>query len=83
MNVVTKAVGLAAMRERRGLTRGQLAQSLGFAEHQIADLESGQISARGPLRRILMRYFNCQFADLFEVVMVNVEEDAYTGQRGS
>jgi len=75
VNVVTRAVGLAAMRERRGLSQGQLARTLGFGEQQIADLEEGKISASGPLRRMLMRYFDCEFADLFEVVVVEPYED--------
>jgi len=75
VNVETKAVGLAAMRERRGLSQRQLAGDLGLGENQIADLEAGRISARRSLRRILMRYFDCHFEDLFEVAMVNSEED--------
>jgi len=75
VNVVTKAVGLTAMRERRGLSLRQLGRDLGLSENEIADLEAGRITARSPLRRILMRYFDCTFEDLFEVAMVNPDED--------
>ena len=61
------------MQERRGLTRRQLANRLGVGEDQIADLASGHTHAAGQLRLILMRYFDCQFEDLFEVLEVNPE----------
>ncbi len=61
------------MRERRGLTQQQLAERLGIPEDQFAGLESGKSSAGRHLRLILMRYFDCQFEDLFEVLEVNPE----------
>jgi transcriptional regulator with XRE-family HTH domain len=73
VNVVTRAVGLAAMRERRGLTNLELAERLGLSEDQIADLESGHTHAGSQLRLILMRYFDCQFEYLFELLEVNPE----------
>ena len=76
MNVVTRVVGLAAMRERRGLTQLELAECLGLSADQIAGLESGVTKAGRHLRVILMRYFDCQFEDLFEVSAVNPEADS-------
>jgi transcriptional regulator with XRE-family HTH domain len=50
MNVVTRAVGLAAIRERRGLAQLYLAERLGLGEVQVTDLESGIIvSAISPV----------------------------------
>ncbi len=62
------------MRERHSLTQQQLAQRLGLSADQITNLESGEIGAGPPLRRLLMSYFDCQFEDLFEVLEVNSED---------
>ncbi len=61
------------MREGSGLTQQELADRLGLTEDQITALESGEISAGPPLRPILMRYFDCEFEQLFEVLQVNPE----------
>ncbi len=74
MKIVTGAVGLAVMRQRVGLSQNQLATTLGLQDAQVAGLETGEISAAPSLRLILMRYFECQFADLFEVLEVNPDD---------
>jgi DNA-binding XRE family transcriptional regulator len=61
------------MREHRGLTKEELAERLGLSRDQIAGLESGEIHSRHSLRLILMRYFDCQFEELFEVSGVQLE----------
>lgn len=78
MPVVARAVRLAPIRKSHALTRRQLADRLGFSEDEIAGLESGQIMAGAQLRLMLMRYFDCQFHDLFELVSVELasEHDA-------
>lgn len=63
------------MRERRGLTKEELAERLGLSRDQIASLESGEMHAGHSLRLILMRYFDCQFEELFEVWEVEVEDE--------
>ena len=69
MNPLTRAVGLAAMRERRGLTPLQLAQRLGLGEDQIGALESGKIGAGIRLRMIPKRYFDMDYI-AFDVVSI-------------
>ncbi len=63
------------MRRRGGLTRRHLAERLGLSVDQIAALETGEITAGAQLRLILMRYFDCQFEDLFEVVSIEMTSE--------
>lgn len=73
MNVEVRATGLRAMREKRGLTQRQLAHDLGISQNYIPALESGARRPGPKLRQALMKFFNVNFEELFEVVMVNPE----------
>ena len=76
MNVEVRATGLRAMREKKGLTQRELAHNLGISQNYIPALESG-VRRPGPkLRQALMKFFNVNFEDLFEVVMVNPESSS-------
>ncbi len=75
MEIETRAVGLRRMRERRGLSRQQLADTLGMAAQDVESLESGLERPSRQLRRLLMVYFDCPFEDLFEVTAVNPDAD--------
>jgi transcriptional regulator with XRE-family HTH domain len=73
MNVEVRATGLRAMREKRGLTQRALAHELGISQNYIPALESGARRPGPKLRQALMKFFKCDFEDLFQVVMVNPE----------
>ncbi len=76
MNVEVRATGLRALREKRGLTQRELAHTLGISQNYIPALESGTRRPGPRLRQQLIKFFNCNFEDLFEVVMVNPESSS-------
>jgi transcriptional regulator with XRE-family HTH domain len=76
MNVEVRATGLRAMREKKGLTQRELAHNLGISQNYIPALESGARRPGPKLRQTLMKFFNVNFEELFEVVMVNPESSA-------
>lgn len=71
MNVEVRAVGLRAMREKHQLTQRELARRLGVTQNYIPALEAGTRNPGPKLRQSLMQLFQCDFEDLFVVVMVN------------
>ena len=71
MKVEVRATGLKAMREKRGLTQRKLAHDLGISQNYIPAIEAGARKAGPKLQDQLVRYFECTFDDLFEVVLVN------------
>ena len=71
MNVEVRAVGLKAMRERHHLTQRELARRLDVTQNYIPALEAGTRNPGPKLRRALMELFQCDFEDLFQVVMIN------------
>jgi transcriptional regulator with XRE-family HTH domain len=73
MNVEVRATGLRAMREKKGLTQRELAHNLGISQNYIPALESGARRPGPKLRQALIKFFNVDPEDLFEVVMVNPE----------
>src|SRR5260370_40926071 len=79
MNVEVWATGLRAMREKKGLTQRELAHNLGIRQNYIPALESGARRPGPKLRQALIKFFNVNFEDLFEVVMVNPESSAEQG----
>ncbi|MGH7750834.1 MAG: helix-turn-helix transcriptional regulator [Candidatus Dormibacteria bacterium] len=64
-------MGLRGMRERHGLTQRELARRLGVTQNYIPALEAGTRNPGPKLRQSLMLLFQCDFEDLFQVVMVN------------
>lgn len=76
VEVEVRAVGLKAMREKRGLTQRQLAHDLGISQNYIPASEGGARRAGPRLQVQMVIYFGCRFEDLFEVVLV----DSDTGQ---
>jgi transcriptional regulator with XRE-family HTH domain len=76
MNVEVRATGLREMREKRGLTQRELAHQLGISQNYIPALESGARRPGPKLRQALIKFFNVNFEDLFEVVMVNPESSS-------
>src|SRR5438874_2706311 len=73
VKVEVRATGLKAMREKRGLTQRQLARDLGVSQNYIPAIEAGTRKAGPDLMGDMTRYFQCDFWDLFEVVLVNPE----------
>ncbi|MEO6797862.1 MAG: helix-turn-helix transcriptional regulator [Candidatus Dormibacter sp.] len=73
VNVEVRATGLRGMREKKGLTQRELARNLGISQNYIPALESGARRPGPKLRQALMKFFNVNFEELFEVVMVNPE----------
>jgi DNA-binding XRE family transcriptional regulator len=71
MNVEVRATGLRAMRDRHKLTQRELARRLGVTQNYIPALEAGTRNPGPKLRQSLMQLFQCDFEDLFQVVMVN------------
>lgn len=76
MNVEVRATGLRAMREKKGLTQRELAHNLGISQNYIPALESGARRPGPKLRQALMKFFDVNFEELFEVVMVNPESSS-------
>jgi DNA-binding XRE family transcriptional regulator len=73
MKVEVRAVGLKAMREKRRLTQRKLAHDLGISQNYIPAVEANSRHAGPKLQEQLVKYFNCRFADLFEVVLIDPE----------
>jgi transcriptional regulator with XRE-family HTH domain len=71
VNVEVRATGLKQMRERNRLTQRELARRLGVTQNYIPALESGHRKPGPRLRQQLMELFQCDFQELFQVVMVN------------
>lgn len=71
MKVEVRAVGLKAMREKRGLTQRKLAHDLGISQNYIPAIEANSRQAGPKLQQQMVRYFGCTFGDLFEVVLID------------
>jgi len=59
------------MREKRGLTQRKLAHNLGISQNYIPAIEAGARRAGPKLQEQLVKYFGCDFWELFEVVMID------------
>ena len=66
-------MGLKAMREKRGLTQRKLAHDLGISQNYIPASEANGRQAGPKLQQQMVKYFGCDFEDLFEVVLVDPE----------
>jgi transcriptional regulator with XRE-family HTH domain len=73
VKVEVRAVGLKAMREKRGLTQRKLAHDLGISQNYIPAIEAGARHAGPKLQEQLVKYFGCRFDELFEIVLVDSE----------
>jgi DNA-binding XRE family transcriptional regulator len=73
VKVEVQAVGLNFMREKKGLTQRKLANDLGISQNYIPAIEANSRQAGPKLQDQLVKYFACQFEDLFEVILVNPE----------
>jgi DNA-binding XRE family transcriptional regulator len=73
VKVEVRAVGLKAMREKRGLTQRKLAHDLGISQNYIPAIEGRARHAGPKLQQQMVRYFGCRFEDLFQVVLVDGE----------
>lgn len=73
VKIEVRAIGLKAMREKRGLTQRKLAHDLGISQNYIPAIEAGARRAGPKLQQQLVKYFRCSFEDLFETVLVNPE----------
>ena len=71
VKVEVRATGMRARREAMGWTQRELARRLDVTQNYIPALELGNRNPGPDLRQKLMKLFNCEFADLFTVVMVN------------
>jgi len=71
MNVEVRATGLKSLRERHHLTQRELARRLGVTQNYIPALEAGTRNPGPKLRQSLMKLFQCDFEELFQVVMIN------------
>jgi len=73
VKIEVRAVGLKAMREKKGLTQRKLAHDLGISQNYIPAIEAGARRAGPKLQEELVKYFGCAFEDLFGVVLVDPE----------
>jgi DNA-binding XRE family transcriptional regulator len=73
MKIEVRAIGLKAMREKRGLTQRKLAHDLGISQNYVPAIESGARKAGPNLQDQPVKYFGCSFEDLFEIVLVDSE----------
>jgi DNA-binding XRE family transcriptional regulator len=71
MKVEVRAVGLKAMREKRGPTQRRPAHDLGISQNHIPAIEANSRQAVPKVQDQLVRIFECRFEDLFEVVLVD------------
>jgi transcriptional regulator with XRE-family HTH domain len=71
MKVEVRAVGLKALREKRGLTQRKLAHDLGISQNYVPAIEAGARHAGPKLQAQMVKYFGCDFGDLFKVVLVD------------
>jgi transcriptional regulator with XRE-family HTH domain len=71
MRVDVRASGLRARREAKGWTQRELAKRAGVTQNYIPALELGTRNPGPDLRQKLMDLFECDFEDLFTVVMIN------------
>ncbi|MFN2466301.1 MAG: helix-turn-helix transcriptional regulator [Candidatus Dormibacteria bacterium] len=71
MRVDVRASGLRTRREARGWTQRELAKRAGVTQNYIPALELGTRNPGPDLRQKLMDLFQCDFEDLFTVVMIN------------
>jgi len=71
MKIEVRAIGLKAIREKRGLTQRRLAYDLGISQNYIPAIEANSRQAGPKLQQQMVKYFGCRFEDLFEVVMVD------------
>ena len=61
------------MRATKGLTQRKLAHDLGISQNYIPAIEANSRQAGPKLQDQLVKYFRCDFEDLFAVVLVNSE----------
>jgi len=73
LKIEVRAVGLKAMREKKGLTQRKLAHDLGISQNYIPAIEAGARRAGPKLQEQLAKYFGCRFEDLFQIVLVDPE----------
>ncbi len=73
LRVEVRASGLRAMREKKGLTQRQLARDLGISQNYIPAIEGGARKPGPELMARMVKYFRCDFWELFEVVLLNPE----------
>jgi transcriptional regulator with XRE-family HTH domain len=74
VRIEVRATGLKAIREKRGLTQRQLAHDPSISQNYIPAIEGGARPAGPKLQQQLVKYFDCRFEDLFEVVLVDPEK---------
>jgi transcriptional regulator with XRE-family HTH domain len=74
VNVEVRASGLRTQRTKKGLTQRELARRLNVTQNYIPALEAGTRNPGPKLRQALMQLFQCDFEDLFEVVMINPKD---------
>ena len=73
MNVEVRATRLKVVRMEKGVTQRQLAKDLGLSQNYIPALEAGTRKPGADIRGRLIKYFGCNFQELFEVVLVDPE----------
>jgi DNA-binding XRE family transcriptional regulator len=71
VKVEVRAVGLKAMREKRGLTQRKPAHDLGISQNYVPAIEANCRQAGPKLQDQLVKFFACRFEVLFEVVLVD------------
>ena len=79
MKIEIRAVGLKAMREKRGLTQRKLAQDLRISQNYIPAIEANNRQAGPKLQQQMVKYFDCRFEDLFEVVFSRSRKESGAG----
>ena len=63
------------MREKRGLTQRTLARDLGISQNYIPAIEANARQAGPKLQQQMVKYFACAFEDLFQIVLVDPENE--------
>jgi len=73
VKIEVRATGLKAMREKRGLTQRKLAYELGISQNYVPAIEANSRQAGPKLIKALTNYFRCDFWDIFEVALIDLD----------
>src|SRR5438105_2243025 len=76
VRVEVRATRLREIRESHGLTQRRLAYDLGISQNYVPALEAGTRHAGPAVQGRVIKYFECHFEDIFDVVLIDPDTKA-------